>query len=316
MLRQHRDTSFSTLTYSNPAQPRLKRWVIRAVEATAGRKRYARLYGIWRHDVVPGGERIFGRLLAMIPIGLRVEGFWPPAVPETPLVMLANHPFGIGDGVAMLSLAEEIGRPFRVLLHADLLKVPEMKPFALGVDFSETREAMAANIAVRHEAVRLLKSGTTIVIFPGGGVATAPKGFGRAEDLPWKVFVAKLIQEAGASVLPIHFQGQNSLLFHLISRPAGLAESRNRVARMVANAALTLRLSMLLREFARLSGRTITATAGAVIPWEAMAGMRDRRHLLAFLRKAVMDLAPERPQRPKVVRLIRKPPHHALRSFK
>jgi putative hemolysin len=31
----------------------------------------------------------------------------------------------------------------------------------------------------------------TIIIFPAGGVATAPKGFGKAQDLPWKMFPAK-----------------------------------------------------------------------------------------------------------------------------
>ncbi len=45
------------------------------------------------------------------------------------------------------------------------------------------------NMKSRHEAVRLLKEGTTIVIFPAGGVATAKKGFDprrrpAVEDVP------------------------------------------------------------------------------------------------------------------------------------
>ena len=101
-------------------------------------------------------------------------------------------------GIAILSLAEQLGRPFRVMINSELLKVPEIAPYSLPVDFSESREALRNNMAVRHEALRLLKEGTTIVIFPGGGVATAPKGFGRAEDLPWKMFPARLIQEGRA----------------------------------------------------------------------------------------------------------------------
>lgn len=278
------------LSYASASHPRLKRWIIRAVEATSGRERYARLYGLWRREVVPSRENIFSRLLDLVNIRLRIEGGWPVALPETPLVIVANHPFGIGDGVAMLAVAERFGRPFRVLIHSELLKVPEIRPYALAVDFSETREALARNIAVRHEAVRLLKEGTTIVIFPAGGVATAPKGFGKAQDLPWKMFVSRLIQDARASVLPLFFQGQNSRIFHLVSRPMGLAERENRIARLIGSAALTLRLSLLVREFSRLSGKTIRATAGAIIPWGTLEPLRDRKELLGFLRSAVMRL--------------------------
>ena len=87
-------------------------------------------------------------------------------------------------------LAERLGRPFRVMIHKDLLKVREMEPYSLPIDFSETREALKNNLATRHEALRLLKAGTVIVVFPAGGVATAPKGFGKALDLPWKMFPA------------------------------------------------------------------------------------------------------------------------------
>ncbi len=279
------------LSYASPSHPRLKRWIIRAVEATSGRERYARLYSRWRSEIVPSGRHVFGRLLDLVNISLRIEGAWPvPAAPQTPLVMVANHPFGIGDGVAMLAIAEQFGRPFRVLIHSDLLKIPEIRPYALAVDFSETREALARNIAVRHEAVRLLKAGTTIVIFPAGGVATAPSGFGKAEDLPWKMFVARLVQDAKASVLPLFFHGQNSRIFHLVSRPMSLAERENRIAKLIGHAALTLRLSLLVREFSHLSGRTLRVTAGAVIPWPALEPQRERKALLDFVRDAVMRL--------------------------
>lgn len=303
------------LSYASAAQPPLKRWVIRAVEAGAGRERYARLYAIWRSEVVPTGERIFGRLLDLVGIRLEARGAWPAQVPDQPLVLVANHPFGIGDGVAMLSLAEAVGRPFRVLIHSELLKIPEMRPYALAVDFSETREALAANIAVRHEAVRLLKEGTTVVIFPAGGVATAPKGFGKAEDLPWKIFVARLIQDANAAVLPLWFHGQNSRLFHVVSRPMGLAESGNPLARLIGRASLTLRLSLLVREFARLSGRTVTVTAGAPIPWATLAPMRDRKVLLGYLRGVVAGLeGDDSPSARRRVLRLPKPKQRGARS--
>ncbi|WEX89568.1 lysophospholipid acyltransferase family protein [Sinorhizobium garamanticum] len=269
---------FKELSYANENDPRLKRWFIRSVEGLSGRNRYARLYARWRADIVGKSDRVFGDMLQLIDVRMRVQEEWPPRhLPDTPLVIVANHPFGIGDGIAVLSLAEQLGRPFRVLIHNELLKVPEMAPYSLPVSFQETKEALALNMTTRHEAVRLLKEGVTIVVFPAGGVATAKTGFGKAEDLPWKMFPAKLIQAARASVIPIYFEGQNGRLFHLASKVS-----------------LTLRISLLIREFRRLSGTTIAARIGRVLAWEELCAHGDRKELLARIYDAVFSMAPPR----------------------
>lgn len=269
---------FKELSYANERDPRLKRWFIRSIEGLSGRDRYARLYDIWRNDIVGKTDRIFGKMLDLIDVRLDLQGQWPPAnLPDGPLVIIANHPFGIGDGIAVLAMAEELGRPFRVLINNELLKVPEILPYSLPVSFEETKEALAVNMQTRHEAVRLLKEGVTVIVFPAGGVATAKKGFGRAQDLPWKIFPAKLIQAAKANVIPVYFEGQNGALFHIASKLS-----------------MTLRISLLIREFRRLSGSTITARIGSVITWEEMSEQSDRKALLATLYDRVFCMAPVR----------------------
>ncbi|PZM10770.1 lysophospholipid acyltransferase family protein [Rhizobium tubonense] len=272
--------NFNELSYANERNTRIKRWFIRSIEGLSGRDRYARLYDIWRSDIVGKSERVFGKMLDLIDIRMDVRGEWPPRnMPDAPIVIVANHPFGIGDGIAVLALAEQLGRPFKVLINDELLKVPEMSEYSLPVSFEETKEAMAINMQTRHEAVRLLKEGVTIIVFPAGGVATAKKGFGKAEDLPWKIFPAKLIQAARASVIPIYFEGQNGRLFHLASRVS-----------------LTLRISLLIREFRRLSGSTITSHIGDVISWETLSSGADRKDLLLRLYSAVFSMEPPRRQ--------------------
>src|ERR1700754_3706645 len=128
------ESSFTELSYASAGDPRLKRWFIRSVEGLSGRDRYAALYDLWRKNIAPTGDHIFGRMLELVDIRVSKVGQWPPAdLPDTPLVIVANHPFGIGDGIAILSLAEQLGRPFRVMIHNDLLKVPEMAPYSLPI---------------------------------------------------------------------------------------------------------------------------------------------------------------------------------------
>ena len=278
---------FKELSYANERDRRLKRWFIRSVEGLSGRDRFTSLYDTWRRTIVGHSDRVFGRMLELIDVSLDVRGAWPPKnLPDAPLVIVANHPFGIGDGIIILALAEQLGRPFRVLINNELLKVPEMAPYSLPVSFEETKEAVAINMQTRHEALRLLKEGVTVIIFPAGGVATAKKGFGRAEDLPWKIFPAKLIQAAKANVIPVYFDGQNGRLFHLASRVS-----------------LTLRVSLLIREFRRLSGSTVTARIGDLISWDEMSQVADRKDILSRLYSAVFSLAP--PVRPFLKRRVK-----------
>ena len=193
---------------------------MRAIEDLSGRRGLLPVYYRWRRDVAGKSPRMMGELLEMVDARIELNApAWPPALPaDAPLVIVANHPFGIGDGIALLALAEQLGRPYRILINSDFTRVPEIRPVALPIDFSGTPQATETNVTTRREARQLLRDGITIVVFPGGGVATAEQPFGKAEELPWKSFTARLVQLAQAAVLPVYFEGQNSALFHLVSR--------------------------------------------------------------------------------------------------
>lgn len=269
---------FSELSYARPNDPALKRWFIRVVENASGRDSLVELYDYWRSEIFGKNDRVFTEMLSLIDVQFTPGEAWPPReLPDTPLVLIANHPYGIGDGIAFLALAEQLDRPFRVVINNDLMKVPEIHPYSLPISFEETKEALALNLKTRQEAVKLLKEGVTIIIFPSGGVATAPKGLGRAKDLPWKMFTTRLVQSAKASVIPVYFEGQNGWLFHLVSKFS-----------------MTLRTSLLIREFHKRCGKPIHAHIGPIMTWSSLAPMEDRKQLLQHLYDAVFCLDPKR----------------------
>ncbi len=269
---------FPELSYASPDDPWIKRWIIQTIEIMAGRNYFVPLYEAWRTESVGRSESEIGDILKLLNTSLSINSsHWPPVDLERHerLVMIANHPFGIGDGIAILSLAEQLGRPFKILINKDLLKVQEMLPYSLSVDFSESREALATNIATRNEALKLIGEGTTIIIFPSGGVATSPTLFGRAEELPWKNFVARLVQSSRASVLPIYFEGQNSRLFQIASRWS-----------------MTLRLSLLVAEFRRFAESQCKLHIGEIVSFQDLINKDDRNKLIRELYDYVHDLAP------------------------
>jgi putative hemolysin len=265
------------LSYVSRRDPFWRRWTMRAIENVSGRRRLLPVYHRWRASA-GASPRMMGALLEMIGTRLDLQApAWPIELPpQAPLVIIANHPFGIGDGIAVLALAEALGRPHRILINSDFMKLPEIRPYALPIDFSGSRQAIATNLASRTEARRLLREGVTIVVFPAGGVATAEALAGRAEELPWKTFTARLIQQAQAAVLPVYFEGQNSALFHLISRYS-----------------LMLRLSLLVSEFRHFVGATVRVHVGALVPFGALACRHDRGALTDELYALVHRLAPD-----------------------
>jgi putative hemolysin len=286
------------LTYASPSDPRWKRWAMHMIEDLSGRRRLLPIYHTWRTEVAGKSPRMMTELLHMIGTTLDINGGspgaapWPVAVPSgAPLVMVANHPFGIGDGIAVLALAEQLGRPCRILMNSDFLKVPEIRHMALPIDFSETREAIKTNVESRNAARRLLREGVTIVVFPAGGVATADNLAGRAEELPWKTFTARMIQQAEAAVLPVYFEGQNGPLFHLASRYS-----------------LTVRLALMVSELRKFVDATVPVQVGAVVPFAGLEHRHDRQALTHELYARVHQLAPASRHLP-LSELQQRPPH-------
>lgn len=266
---------FKELTYAAAEDPPWKQWAIRSVERLSGRNYFVPYYEIWQRDVIPAGGPIIGPALELIDISVEIaSGQWPPKLDNAaPLIVVANHPYGILDGLGTLSLVERLGRPYRVLINKDLMKVPEIRPFSLPIDFSPTREAQATNLETRREALRLLSEGTTIVVFPGGGVSTSSTIFGKAVDLPWKTFTARMVQASKAQVLPLYFDGQCSPMFQWVSKFSA-----------------TLRLSLIIREFRTRVGRPLHVHIGDVIPSDECASYKDRKALINMLCERVHAL--------------------------
>lgn len=258
-------------SYADPADPWAKRALIRVIELCTGQPRLKRLYDAWLSDR-DSEESFFTAVLRRLEVAVELDGVPLAAVPRTgPLVVVANHPYGVLDGIAIGWIAERIRSDFLILTNAVLLRAPEARPHLLPVDFSPTPEAVAVNLATRETARRHLAAGGCIVVFPAGGISTAPDRLGRrpAEDAPWQPFVAALIQRTRATVLPVRFHGQNSRLFQVASHIHP-----------------TLRLSLIFREVRRRIGTPLAVTVGEPIAYERLAGSAGRLDLLARLRAA------------------------------
>jgi putative hemolysin len=191
------------------------------------------------------------------------------------VVVVANHPFGVLDGIVIGYLVGRVRPDFKVLTHSLLCRVAELQPYLLPIDFAETPAATATNLRSRAEALSWLGNGGVLVVFPGGAVSTSERLFGRrAVDPEWKLFTAKAITRAQATVVPMFFEGQNSRLFQVAS-----------------HISLTLRLSLLFNEVRNKIGSVVAVRIGAPVAYAELSHIADRKALADYLRRATYELA-------------------------
>lgn len=264
------------LSYAAYFDDPLKRAFVRVIERASGQPELARLYAHYRQHLA-NDVPFFEAAVRLLDLDVSFPAGRLSAIPEAgPLVVVANHPFGVLDGLVISWLISLRRKDFKVLTNSVLDAVPESKPWLLPVDFAGTREAVAANIEMRRAALAHVKGGGCVVAFPAGGVSTVPRPFDPlAVDDEWKPFTAKLITHSRAAVTPIFFDGQNSRLFQIAS-----------------HLSLELRLALVFREVRRRMGETLRVEIGETLSPDTLDAAGRRRGLMEFLREQTYGLAP------------------------
>jgi putative hemolysin len=263
-------------SYATKSDPPVKRGLIRLVERATGQPKLKRLYFENQRSPRPH-ESFWQAAVRTLALDVRFDVAALARMPTTgPVVVVANHPYGVLDGIVISWLVEKVRSDFVVLTHSALMRAPEVREFILPIDFSETDEARKINLASRAAAREQLERGGVVVVFPAGGVSTAPDRLGRkpAVDMRWQPFVSQLIQRSRATVVPIWFGGQNSRLFQIAS-----------------HVSQTLRLSLIFHEVKARIGAILQVEIGAPIPFATLRAIKDRQVLADELRARTCALA-------------------------
>ena len=195
---------------------------------------------------------------------------------EGPLVVIANHPYGLLDGLMLGHILSLARGDFRILAHRVFRRAAELDRVILPIDFDGTAEATARNLETRRAALDYLAGGGVIGVFPGGAVGDGTDAVRAADRSSWRRFTARLIAKSGAAVVPLFFDGHASRLFQVAS-----------------HLHYTLRMALLVNEFRIASaGRSGWRSAGRSIDSEIAARAGDAHGLMDYLRAETYRLSP------------------------
>lgn len=265
------------ISYAHSAATRSGRTVIRTLENCTGRLGLIRRARGYEAEMAAGAS-FWEVMIRRYGLSLEVTGGALENIPaEGPVVVIANHPYGVLDGLMMGHILAARRSDFRIMAHEVFRRARDLEETILPVSFDATKAALRMNVDTRRAALAHLQGGGALGIFPGGTVSTARRPFGRPMDPAWRSFTAKMIARSDAAVVPVYFEGHNSRLFQLAS-----------------HLHTSLRMGLLISEFRARVGAPVRAVIGAPLPPETLAPLRnDPRAMMRHLRSATYQLSPQ-----------------------
>ncbi|WP_369932510.1 lysophospholipid acyltransferase family protein [Rhodovulum sp. 12E13] len=258
-------------TFTNPWQVR----TIQTMELLTGKMRLLRLIRKFEAMGVPEGQAFWKQALDVMGVELHTPPEQIARIPERgPLVVVANHPHGLVDGMVLAELVGRVRQDYKILTRSLLTGVAEIDRFMIPVPFAHEEDALQQNLEMRKRAMDHLREGGAIVLFPSGVVAASETMFGAAVEREWNPFTAKMIQRSGARVVPVYFPGQNSRWYQMANRVSS-----------------TLRQGLLLYEVVHALNRPQAPVVGPAIErGEVEAWAQNPRGFVAWLRERTLGL--------------------------
>lgn len=217
------------------------RWLnllLPAIDWLTGFRKLDELYHV--HKFANLGASAFAeRLIGLLGIKLINTQALLESVPSTgPCLLVANHPLGAIEGVALAQLLSTVRSDVKILANRRLQVFSELESFFIYTD--PLKRAAQGNLSSLRACKQHLASGGLLVVFPAGRVATQRPDSPLLQDYPWHRAIQCLLDMRGLVILPVFIDGRNSKLFYRLG-----------------NIHPHLRMMTLMREMLRAKGRPL-----------------------------------------------------------
>lgn len=208
------------LSYASTFEDPRKAAMIRMIEAVTGKLTVLRLVKEFERRGAPRGQKFWRAALDVMGIHLTTPTEQLQRIPrEGPVVVVANHPHGMVDGMIFADLIGRVRTDYRILTRSLLTDLDEVAgSYMIPVPFPHDPEAQRKGVKMRAEAMAHLSDGGVVALFPSGVVAHSESWFGPAIEAEWNVFTAKMIRKSGATVVPMKFPGANSRIYQIANQ--------------------------------------------------------------------------------------------------
>jgi len=266
----------SSLSYASTFDDPWKSRMISTIEMFTGKLKILRMIRKFERRGAPSGQAFWRAALDTMGIDLTTPQAQLDLIPkEGPVIVVANHPHGMVDGMIFADLIGRVRPDYRILTRSLLTSIDEVAgSYMIPVPFPHDPDAQRKGVEMRANAMKHLKDGGVVALFPSGVVAASETWWGPAVEAEWNVFTAKMIRRSGAQVVPMKFPGQNSRAYQIANQLSPM-----------------LRQGLLLHEIVHSCDKPQAPIVGAPIPQsEIDARADDPRGFMEWLRAHTLGL--------------------------
>ena len=263
------------LSYANTFTNPIQRNIIKSLEFLTGKLYLLRKVRQFEKMGIPVGQPFWKQALDLLGINLLTKQSEISKIPkEGSLVITANHPHGLVDGMVLAELIGKVRTDYKILTRSLLTGVKQIDQFMIPVPFDHEENALKKSLEMRKKAMDHLEKGGVVVVFPSGKVASSETMFGNVVEGEWNPFTAKLIQKSGANVLPIFFPGANSRIYQIANQISA-----------------TLRQGLLIYEVVHAMNKPQKPLVGDLIKQNELSSWKnDPRGFMRWLRDKTLEL--------------------------
>lgn len=249
---------------------KLPNFVIRLMERITHLDEWNRYIYEWRDDY---GLDWVNKAIEEFKINVVVTGI--ENLPETGNQMVvANHPLGGFDGIAMLYVLGKKRPDVKAPVNDILLNLPGLAPLFIPID---KHGRNLENIDVLNKA---FSSDDLLLFFPAGLVSRKQKG--GVKDLEWKhTFIKRAIKHK-RDVIPVYIKASNTKFFY-------------NVGWLRKNLGIKMNLEMVLLpgEVPKQYGKTIEIHFGKLIPYQTFDQSKSTKNWASWVKDIVYKKAEE-----------------------
>lgn len=223
---------------------------------------------------IPPGPEFAKRLLDQMELDFRIGNPERLTFPEGPFIVISNHVYGHIDGICLVDLVGHVREKVKVMVNEMLMYIWGLAPNFISVNPTvKQRQVTGTSINGIKEALRQLRDGEPLCLFPSGAVADIkPLKGGILQEREWQDAAIRLIRKARVPVVPIRFFDRNSWFYYSL----GLIDYRVRFVR-------------LFHELANKKGQQPRIGIGETISVEQQDAIPEE-DFKAFLRSSVYDM--------------------------
>lgn len=168
------------------------------------------------HILPLGGHDAFEYVSRLLDLNLDLSGF-ENLPKDGPVIVIANHPTGIADGVALYDAIKKSRPDVRFYANADALRVcPRFLETIIPVEWVLEKRTREKTRYTLTETQKTIANNMVLGIFPAGRLARVIKG--KLIDPEWAPSCVSIAKKYNVPIMPVKVSGPNAFWFHFFDQ--------------------------------------------------------------------------------------------------